>query len=152
MFVANYQLLQAFIVYTCRTLPKNFSSWKAICEKLGSFSPQIVSNIQHVHSDRNTHHAHPHTCTHPRMAHTGACMHPHTYTCTNTPTRTLYHMHTIPQAHTHTYASTHTMHTQMHIHANTHRHIYRLPRQFLIKTFKNTLTLSYLKCKSFMIT
>ena len=43
--VRGYQLLQAFIVFTCKKLPKNFRSCKAIREERECFSPQMKSNI-----------------------------------------------------------------------------------------------------------
>ena len=43
--VCGYQLLQAFIVFTCKNSPKNFCWCKVIHEKCESFSPQIISNI-----------------------------------------------------------------------------------------------------------
>ena len=43
--VHGYQLLQAFIVFMCENLSKNFRGCKAIHEKCEYFSPWMKSNI-----------------------------------------------------------------------------------------------------------
>ena len=52
--VHSYQLLQAFIVFTCKSLPKNFCSCEAIHEKCESFSLWIISNIRYWECDHPT--------------------------------------------------------------------------------------------------
>ena len=43
--VCGYQFLQAFIVFMCKTLPKNFCHCEVICEKHESLSLRIINNI-----------------------------------------------------------------------------------------------------------
>ena len=43
--VRDYQLLQAFIAFTCKNLPKNIWGCEVIHKKCESFSPWMINNI-----------------------------------------------------------------------------------------------------------